>query len=204
MYPYRCGGYLAPLDTREMIFGVTDELGSRTASRDELQPMTNRLNNITQCLKITAETLEILSSSFKDSSLEAITYTTQSLLTNIETIKQNKNMCIQLLEQTHELLKAILVIYIKSDTGGNLPPSVLGHIGRFTETLHKVHTFIEAQQKGSKIRRLFRQGELGNLLRGCKEGLCRKIPIRLIRPDTCIRPCQASAYQYQAVSDGFR
>ncbi|KAJ6514412.1 hypothetical protein C8R47DRAFT_1190532 [Mycena vitilis] len=33
---------------------------------------------------------------------------------------------------------------------------------------------------------------------------CRKIPIRLIRPDTCIRPYQASAYQYQAVSDGFR
>ncbi|KAJ7620768.1 hypothetical protein DFH06DRAFT_1143872 [Mycena polygramma] len=58
-----------------------------------------------------------------------------------------------------------------SDTGAELPPSVLGHIGKFTETLHKVNTFIEAQQRGSKIKKLFRQGDLGTLLRNCKEGL---------------------------------
>ncbi|KAJ7620771.1 hypothetical protein DFH06DRAFT_64496, partial [Mycena polygramma] len=130
-----------------------------------------RLNNITKCLEITAESLEVLSSGLRESSLEAISYTTRSLLKNIETIKQNKDTCIQLLEQTHELLNAILVTYVKSDTGADLPPGVLSHIAKFTETLHKVHTFIEAQQKGSKIRRLFRQGELGTLLRGCKEGL---------------------------------
>jgi hypothetical protein len=38
-----------------------------------------------------------------------------------------------LLEQTYELLNAVLMIFIASDTGGELPPSVLNHIGKFTE-----------------------------------------------------------------------
>ncbi|KAJ7603264.1 hypothetical protein DFH06DRAFT_1350351 [Mycena polygramma] len=130
-----------------------------------------RVNNITRGLAATAESLEVLANGFKDPSLEAIAYTTRSLLKNAETIKQNKDECTQLLEQTHELLNAILVTHIKSDTSADLPPSVLNHIGKFTETLHKVHTFIEAQQKGSKIKKLFHQGELSTLLKNCKEGL---------------------------------
>ncbi|KAJ7610603.1 hypothetical protein DFH06DRAFT_1305995 [Mycena polygramma] len=130
-----------------------------------------RLNNITKCLDITASSLEVLSSGLREPSLESISYTTRSLLKNVETIKGNKDTCIQLLEHTHELLNAILVTHIKSDTGAELPPSVLGHIGKFTETLHKIHTFIEAQQKGNKIKRLFKQGELAALLKNCKEDL---------------------------------
>jgi hypothetical protein len=37
------------------------------------------------------------------------------------------------MEQTYELLNALLIVHIKSDTGGELPPSVLTHIGKFTE-----------------------------------------------------------------------
>jgi hypothetical protein len=48
-------------------------------------------------------------------------------------IKQNKDECTQLLEQTYELLNAILMVHIKSETGPELPPSVLSHIGKFTE-----------------------------------------------------------------------
>ncbi|KAJ7681011.1 P-loop containing nucleoside triphosphate hydrolase protein, partial [Mycena polygramma] len=130
-----------------------------------------RLNNITKCLAATATSLEVLANSLKEPSLEEISNTTKSLLENLETVKQNKEECIQLLEQTHELLNAILVTYIKSETGADLPPSMSNHIGKFTETLHKINTFIEAQQKGSKIKRLFRQGELSTLLKNCKEGL---------------------------------
>ncbi|KAJ7620763.1 hypothetical protein DFH06DRAFT_64393 [Mycena polygramma] len=130
-----------------------------------------RLNNITKCLDITAESLEVLSRGLREPSLEAISYTTRSLVKNIETIKQNKDTCIQLLEQTHELLNTILVTHITSDTGAELPPSVLGHIGKFMKTLHKLNTFVEAQQKGSKIKRLFHQSELRTLLKNCQEGL---------------------------------
>ncbi|KAJ7841861.1 hypothetical protein B0H13DRAFT_1910051 [Mycena leptocephala] len=75
------------------------------------------------------------------------------------------------MEQTYELLNAILIVHIKSDTGGELPPSVLTHIGKFTETLHKIHTFVEAQQNGSKVKKFFRQGEMSTLLKDCKAGL---------------------------------
>jgi hypothetical protein len=43
-----------------------------------------RLNNITKCLTITANTLEILVGSLNSPFLEAISNTTQSLLENIE------------------------------------------------------------------------------------------------------------------------
>ncbi|KAJ7620506.1 hypothetical protein DFH06DRAFT_1306113 [Mycena polygramma] len=130
-----------------------------------------RLNNITKCVAATATSLEVLASGLKEPTLEEISNTTKSLLKNLETVKQNKDECIQLLEQTHELLNAILVTHIKSENGMDLPPSVLNYIAKFTETLHKINTFIEAQQKGSKIRRLFHQGELSILLKNCKEGL---------------------------------
>ena len=93
------------------------------------------------------------------------------------------------MEQTHRLLNVIIILHIKSDTGGEMPPSVLHHIGKFTEyfpcavktrylsltaatrTLHKIHTFVEAQQNGSKVKMFFRQGEMSTLLKECKAGL---------------------------------
>jgi hypothetical protein len=95
-----------------------------------------------------------------------------------------------MMEQTYELLDAILIVHIKSDTGGELPPSVLTQIGKFTEyvaclggkklclvlstairTLHKIHTFVEAQQNGSKVKKFFHQGEMSTVLKDCKAGL---------------------------------
>jgi hypothetical protein len=37
------------------------------------------------------------------------------------------------MEQTYQLINAILMVHIKSETGAELPPSVLTHIGKFTE-----------------------------------------------------------------------
>jgi hypothetical protein len=83
------------------------------------------------------------------------------------------------------------MVHITSDMGGELPPSVLKHIGKFTEyvaglwwgerlplilttpirTLHKIHTFVEAQQNGNKLKIFFHQGEMSTLLKDCKAGL---------------------------------
>ncbi|KAJ6452345.1 P-loop containing nucleoside triphosphate hydrolase protein [Mycena vitilis] len=133
-----------------------------------------RLNSITKRLAATAASLDVLAHTLKEPSLEAICFTTRSLLKIIETIKQNKDGCIQLLEQTHKLLNALLITQcgkFKLDTGAALPPSVLNDIARLTQALHKVHTFIDAQQKGSKLQRLLHHGEMSTLLKGCKEGL---------------------------------
>ncbi|KAJ7906629.1 hypothetical protein B0H13DRAFT_1880405 [Mycena leptocephala] len=136
-----------------------------------------RLNNIAACLTITANTLEILASSLKSPFLAGISNTTQSLSKKILTVRQNKNDCTQLLEQTYELLNGILMVYINSDTGAELPPSVMTHIGKFTETLQKIHTFVEAQQNGSTLKNFFRHGEMSKLLKDCRAGLQQGLEI---------------------------
>ncbi|KAJ7707936.1 P-loop containing nucleoside triphosphate hydrolase protein [Mycena metata] len=130
-----------------------------------------RLDNISKCVTITVNTLDVLVNTLKIPGLEAMVNTTQSLLKLVQTIKQDKNECAELMEQTHNILNAIIGVYVKSDTGIELPPSTLHEIADFTQTLHKIHTFIEAQQSGSKVKKFFRQGELSGLLKDCKTGL---------------------------------
>ncbi|KAF7359976.1 hypothetical protein MVEN_00724500 [Mycena venus] len=147
-----------------------------------------RLNSIATCLTATADTLDIIATRFNAPFLLALSQTTQSLVKSTETVKQNKSDCADLMEQMHEVLNAIIMAYIKSDTGDELSPHTLKHIGRVTEqvprkgiqnlivtfcfrTLHKIHTFVETQQKGSKVRKFFRQGELKTLLKNCKAEL---------------------------------
>ncbi|KAJ7734708.1 hypothetical protein B0H14DRAFT_3614170 [Mycena olivaceomarginata] len=130
-----------------------------------------RLNAVTTSLTITANTLEVLADTLDTPFLGAIVNTTQAVLKNIETVKQNKDDCVELLEQTRKFLTVIIILYMKSETGAELPPNVLDHIGKFTQILHKIHNFVEAHQKGSKIRAFFHQSESSALLKECKVGL---------------------------------
>ncbi|KAF7345810.1 ATPase-AAA-core domain-containing protein [Mycena venus] len=129
-----------------------------------------RLSNVSICMGIALDSLEILAN-FNTPFLEAIANTTRSLLECVQTVKQNKETCTQLLEQTYELLNAIILVHMKSETGGDLPLLIVRHIGRFTETLHKIHTFVETQQGGSKVKKFLRQRESNALLKDCKNGL---------------------------------
>ncbi|KAJ7717691.1 hypothetical protein B0H14DRAFT_637754 [Mycena olivaceomarginata] len=92
------------------------------------------------------EHLRITGRQFQDPFLESISNTARSLLTSIQTVRHNKDDCAQLVEQTYQLLYGIVSLYIRSETGPDLPPSMLSHLGEFTETLHKIHTFVEAQK----------------------------------------------------------
>jgi hypothetical protein len=47
---------------------------------------------------------------------------------------------------------------------------IIGYL-QSRRTLHKIHTFVEAQQDRSRIRQFFRQGEMSILLRDCNAGL---------------------------------
>ncbi|KAJ6535105.1 hypothetical protein B0H19DRAFT_1080501 [Mycena capillaripes] len=97
--------------------------------------------------------------------LKATTCTIQSLLESAETIRQNKAECTPLMEQTREVLDAIIGLHIKSDTTGELSPKVLNDIGKFTETLHKIYVFVEAQQDRNPIKQFFRHGEMNKLVK---------------------------------------
>ncbi|KAJ7181325.1 hypothetical protein C8R43DRAFT_1229266 [Mycena crocata] len=130
-----------------------------------------RLNHMTAAFTGAVDTLTVLSESFKAPFLEAIANTAQSLLAAVQTVKRNQMDCIQLMEQTYHLLYAVLSLYIKSESGPDLPPRMLDHLGKFTETLHKIHKYVEAQQDRHKIRHFFRQSEIGVLLSNCNAGL---------------------------------
>ncbi|KAJ7812802.1 hypothetical protein B0H14DRAFT_3150214 [Mycena olivaceomarginata] len=131
----------------------------------------NRLENVVICLAMTTNTLQIIADSMKTPFLGAIINTTQAVMKMIQTVSKHKDDCVQLLEQIHKLLNAIMILHIKSDAGGEMPIEVLYHVGKFTEILHKIYTFVEAQQKGNRVKSFFRQGELSTLLKDCQAGL---------------------------------
>ncbi|KAJ7457707.1 hypothetical protein FB451DRAFT_588367, partial [Mycena latifolia] len=130
-----------------------------------------RLNKILTALSAAVTTLYKVSASLRTPFLEPISNTMQSLLTTVQTVKRNQDDCTQMLEKIHDLLYAIICVHIKSDTSGELPPNILNNLGKFTETLHKIHIFVEAQQEKSKIKQFFLQGEMRTLLKACNMGL---------------------------------
>ncbi|KAJ6538052.1 hypothetical protein B0H19DRAFT_1079130 [Mycena capillaripes] len=119
-------------------------------------------SNITTCLTISRNTLELLAQTLNSPFLAALSNTAGSLLKNIQLIKQNKRDCIQLVQQAQELLDVVITVHLASNTAGELPPDVLGHIGKFTE---------HAQGRSNKLKIIFQQGAMSALLKDCKAGL---------------------------------
>ncbi|KAF8166901.1 hypothetical protein K438DRAFT_1856609 [Mycena galopus ATCC 62051] len=75
------------------------------------------------------------------------------------------------MENIHHILYAVVKLHIKSENVGSLPPSMLDNIGKFVETLHKIYTFVEAQQQGKKIKHFLHNHETNKLLQDCHAGL---------------------------------
>jgi hypothetical protein len=102
-----------------------------------------------------------------------------------------------------------MILHIKADAVGELPIEVLDHVGKFTEyffgpfvthhtlikairILHKIYTFVEAQQKGNKVKSFFRQGGLGTLLKDCQAGMQQSFDFFQV----CCQFCVAKTHRY--------
>ncbi|KAJ7462965.1 hypothetical protein FB451DRAFT_1495053 [Mycena latifolia] len=134
----------------------------------------DRLNNIVTSLNTAVSTLAMVAESFQTPFLGPISNILYSLLTAVQVfqaVKRNQDDCTQMLEQIDELIYAVIWVHMKSDTAGELSPTLLHNLGQFTETLQKVHTYVEAEQEKSKIKQFFRQGEMRTLLKACHTGL---------------------------------
>ncbi|KAJ7696656.1 hypothetical protein B0H16DRAFT_1841151, partial [Mycena metata] len=158
-----------------------------------------RLDNISKCVTIAVNTLDVLVNTLKILGLEAMVNTTQSLLKLVPTIKQDRNECAELMEQTYNILNAIIGVYVTSDNSIELPPSTLNEFTNFTQTLHKIHTFIEAQQNGSKVKKFFQQGELNGLLKDCKAGLQEGIKFFQIKSSDIMSAAREMEEQAQII-----
>ncbi|KAJ7735033.1 hypothetical protein B0H16DRAFT_135592 [Mycena metata] len=130
-----------------------------------------RIHNLTAYLTPAITLLEELNDAFGPPCIQPIVKTVQALVTGVQKVKRNKDDCFQLVESIHQVLYPIIHLHLKSETAGSLPPSVLDKVADFTDTLHKIYTFLEIQQDGNKIRQFFRQSEVNKLLKDCHTGL---------------------------------
>ncbi|KAF8190679.1 hypothetical protein K438DRAFT_2141110 [Mycena galopus ATCC 62051] len=131
----------------------------------------SRIENITACLGLVLPLLNELNDAFGPPFVQYISNTIQALINLLKDVKRNKKDCAQLMDNIPQVLWAIINVHIKSETAGSLSPAMLNNIGNFTETLHKIYNFIEAQQEGSKIKHFFRNSEMNKLLQDCHAGL---------------------------------
>ncbi|KAJ7144220.1 hypothetical protein C8R44DRAFT_865186 [Mycena epipterygia] len=129
------------------------------------------LDNIVACLTPTLSLLGEFSDAFGTPFIPTIANTTASLITLVQNVKKNKEECIKLMENVHELLYAVVNIHVKAGTPSSLPPATLSAFGELTKTLHKVYAFVEGQEEGNKIKHFFRQSEMKTLLSDCHIGL---------------------------------
>ncbi|KAJ7255118.1 hypothetical protein B0H12DRAFT_1218889 [Mycena haematopus] len=129
------------------------------------------VDNIVASVKVVVPLLDELHDGLGPPFIQAISNTALSVIRALQNVKRNKEECCQLTENIHGIIYAIVNIHMKSEPPGTLPPATLEHVGKFTETLHKIHTFVEAQQDGNKIIHFFRQNQMSALLKDCWAGL---------------------------------
>ncbi|KAJ7182355.1 hypothetical protein C8R43DRAFT_1144242 [Mycena crocata] len=129
-----------------------------------------RLNSIAKCMTAAIDALQILADTLKSPFLQPILNTSRSLLSVLQNVRQHKTDCVDMTEKISTLLYAIISVHMEADGGADLSPSMLHYVGKFTETVQKIHVFVEAQGK-FKMRHLFRQGDMSTLLEECRAGL---------------------------------
>ncbi|KAJ6473034.1 hypothetical protein C8R45DRAFT_1163377 [Mycena sanguinolenta] len=99
--------------------------------------------------------------------VQAISNTAVSLMDALQNVKRNNEECHQLTKNIDGIMLAIVNLHLQSEPPGCVPPAMLEQVGQFTEqlitfprTLHKILTFVQAQQDTNKIKHFFRQNQV--------------------------------------------
>ncbi|KAJ7795122.1 hypothetical protein B0H14DRAFT_2621323, partial [Mycena olivaceomarginata] len=83
-----------------------------------------------------------------------------------QNVKHNKDECVWLMENINQVLYAIINLHLKSETFGSLPPATVDNIGKFADATG-----------GSKIKHLFHNNAMQNLLKDCHLGLDKAMTV---------------------------
>ncbi|KAJ7257472.1 hypothetical protein C8J57DRAFT_1648540 [Mycena rebaudengoi] len=92
-------------------------------------------------------------------------------LSIVETLKSSQDEAIEIMEQIHEILAAVIVVYETTKINGVLPPVILSELAKFVETLRKIHVHFKAKQEKGRLKRLLNLTENGNEVKACKAEL---------------------------------
>jgi sensor histidine kinase YesM len=128
-------------------------------------------------------------------------------LTNTQASRSLKEQIIQMIEQIHEVLCAIISLYLTAAMDATLPPGLLQGVAKFTEyvgdfmmlslayactrTLQQLDAYLKAQQEMGKIKLLFKHADSASQLDACKTGLQDAVLAFRVRN---ILPFQFGAY----------
>ncbi|KAJ7471433.1 hypothetical protein B0H11DRAFT_2039968 [Mycena galericulata] len=130
-----------------------------------------KAENVLQNATVAAGALRNMSESSQVPFLSSVSAISFAILSVVQSVKVNKDQCMLMIEQIHELLWSIVDVCVNLKTGDFLPPSTLNNIGHFARTLQKILSFVEDMVKMGTLKRFFRQGENAQQLKECKEGL---------------------------------
>ncbi|KAJ7252166.1 hypothetical protein C8J57DRAFT_1718391 [Mycena rebaudengoi] len=130
-----------------------------------------KLENLIQYTMVAASTVEEIAGSFQVPFLTSATALTLSILKCVEAVRSNRDEWMTMVEQIHEIFCIIATLCSKSEIKGVLPRALLYDIAKFAETLQKIFTFLQAQQKMGKIKQLFKQPDNAAKLETCKQEL---------------------------------
>ncbi|KAJ7469555.1 hypothetical protein FB451DRAFT_1476388 [Mycena latifolia] len=145
-----------------------------------------QLNSIVTCLNTVLPLSNDLHDGLGTPFMQAISNTTLNLLSAVQNVKNNKDECVHLMKDIHEILFAIAKLHVQSKPEGSLLPSTLYHIGKFTNTLHKIHTFVEGQQEKSRFKHFLHQSEMRILFKECRAGLQQALELFKIETSAAI------------------
>ncbi|KAJ7261969.1 hypothetical protein C8J57DRAFT_1471260 [Mycena rebaudengoi] len=140
-----------------------------------------QFENLIQYTTITASTVEEIAGSSHIPFLTSATALSLSILKCVESIKSNRNEWTIMVEQIHEILCTIAKLCSTSEIKGVLPTAVLYDIAKFSETLQKILTVLNGQQKMGKIKQLFKQFDNAGRLESCKQELYQAVKMFRVR-----------------------
>ncbi|KAJ7837121.1 hypothetical protein B0H13DRAFT_2368342 [Mycena leptocephala] len=136
-----------------------------------------RINNIIACMNPMLALLSELNDALGPAFIHQIINSTSASITAMQNAKRHKDECLELMENIHLVLYSIVNMHMKCDPAVSLHPTIIQDIGRFTRTLHKIYTFLEAQQDGNKIKQIFRHNGMNTLLKECRAEVDRALAV---------------------------
>ncbi|KAJ7451367.1 hypothetical protein FB451DRAFT_1525746 [Mycena latifolia] len=123
------------------------------------------LDSIVTCLNAVLPVVNELHDSFGTPFMQAISATTLNLISAVQNVKNNKDDCIQLMQNIHGILFAIVKLHLQSEPQGL--PSTFNF--RPDWEVHK--------QEKNRFKHFLRQSEMRMLLKDCRAGLQQALEV---------------------------
>ncbi|KAJ7262045.1 P-loop containing nucleoside triphosphate hydrolase protein [Mycena rebaudengoi] len=145
-----------------------------------MKPST-QLDNLLKYTAFAANIVRGIARSFEIPFLGSTAVLVLAILKCVESIKSNKDVCIEIVEQIHEILGTVVTLHSTSEIKGVLPTALLDDIAKFTEILEKVFTLLKQQKSMGKIKQFFEQRSNAERLEACRQELNHTLEMFKIR-----------------------